>query len=37
MPIKIEPFINPFKQDVKKDGKTIITYKGQQYEKVVRK
>lgn len=37
MPIKIEPFVNPLRQNVEKDGKVIITYKGQKYEKVVRK
>lgn len=37
MPIKIEPFVNPFRQTQKSDGVEIITHKGKTYQKVVRK
>lgn len=39
MPIKTTPFINPFRNIVKKNGDNvkIVTHKGQIYEKVVRK
>lgn len=39
MPIKIEPFINPFKNLAKEkgDGVKFITHNGKTYEQVVRK
>lgn len=39
MPIKVEPFINPFKKLVKENGDKIkiITHNGKTYEQVVRK
>lgn len=38
MPIRVEPFVNPFKKPVKdKNGDTIITYNGKQYKKVSRR
>lgn len=39
MPIKVEPFINPFRESVKNnnDGTEVITHKGKTYTKVVRK
>lgn len=39
MPIKVEPFENPFKTLVKKNGDKvkIVTHNGKTYEQVVRK
>lgn len=39
MPIKVEPFVNPFKRFVKDNGDSvkIVTHNGKTYEQVVRK
>lgn len=39
MPIKVEPFVNPFRNFVndKGDNVQIVTHKGKTYQKVVRK
>lgn len=39
MPIKVEPFVNPFRNLVKENGDKVkvITYNGKTYEQVVRK
>ena len=39
MPIKIEPFVNPFRNIVNKKGDNVqvIIHKGKIYQKVVRK
>lgn len=39
MPIKVEPFVNPFRKPKEQngDGIKIITHNGKQYKQVVRK
>lgn len=38
MPIKIEPFVNPFKAHKKEeDGVKIIVHNGKEYKQVIRK
>lgn len=39
MPIKIEPFVNPFRRKVKDDETVVdvVKYNGKTYEKLVRK
>lgn len=39
MPIKVEPFVNPFKSLVKENGDKIkiVTHNGKTYEQVVQK
>lgn len=39
MPIKVEPFVNPFRNIIKNNGDKvkIITHNGKKYEQVVRK
>lgn len=39
MPIKVEPFVNPFRNLVKENGNKVkvVTHNGKTYEQVVRK